>query len=141
MSKDVELLKEAVKFKYYMSICDSAPSEFLSKVALKHSDELLKRSRDLILENLKYVDAFFEKHKKLFEKRPITCGPVAFHKLLLDMPVKEFCQMAVDRKGVLLLPADIYDMDGQYFRMGYGRKGFPEALHKFEEFLAENGFC
>lgn len=141
VSKDVELLERAVKFKYYMSICDSAPSEFLSKVALKHSDELLKRSRDLILENLKYVDAFFEKHKKLFGKRPITCGPVAFHKLLIDMPVKEFCQMAVDRKGVLLLPADIYDMDGQYFRMGYGRKGVPEALHKFEEFLAENGFC
>ena len=48
--------------------------------------------------------------------------------------------MAVDKKGVLLLPADIYDVDGQYFRMGYGRKGVPKALDKFEEFLSENGF-
>jgi len=31
-------------------------------------------------------------------------------------------------------------MDGQYFRMGYGRKNLPMALEKFEEFLAENRF-
>lgn len=139
-SKDTEMLNKVVKFKHYMSICDSAPSEFLSKVALKHSDELLDRSRSLIEENIKLADQFFDKYDYLFEKKAITCGPVAFHKLLIDMPVGEFCQMAVDKKGVLLLPAGIYDMDGQYFRMGYGRKGVPEALEKFEEFLIENGF-
>lgn len=140
VSKDTELLDKVVKFKHYMSICCSAPSEYLSKVALKHGDELLKRNTELIRENIKLADKFFEKYDYLFEKKPISCGPVAFHKLLIDMPVKEFCQMAVDKKGVLLLPADIYDMDGQYFRMGYGRKGVPEALEKFEEFLIENGF-
>ena len=139
-SKDTEMLNKVVKFKHFMSICDSAPSEFLSKVALKHSDELLDRSRSLIEENIKLADQFFDKYDYLFEKKAITCGPVAFHKLLIDMPVGEFCQMAVDKKGVLLLPAGIYDMDGQYFRMGYGRKGVPEALEKFEEFLIENGF-
>lgn len=139
-SKDAEILNKVIKFKHYMSICDSAPSEYLSKVALKHSDELLERSRKIISENLKIADRFFEKYDDLFEKKAITCGPVAFHKLLIDMPVKEFCQMAVDKKGVLLLPADIYDMEGQYFRMGYGRRGVPEALEKFEEFLIENGF-
>ncbi len=123
-----------------MSICDSAPSEYLSKVALKHSDELLERSRQLIIENIKLADQFFDKYDYLFEKKAITCGPVAFHKLLIDMPVDDFCQMAVDKKGVLLLPAGIYDMEGQYFRMGYGRKAVPEALEKFEEFLIENGF-
>ena len=139
-SKDTEMLNKVVKFKHYMSICDSAPSEFLSKVALKHSDQLLMRSHYLIVENIKLADQFFEKYAYLFEKKEISCGPVAFHKLLIDMPVDEFCQMAVDKKGVLLLPAGIYDMEGQYFRMGYGRKGVPEALEKFEEFLIENGF-
>lgn len=139
-SKDTALLQQLVKFKHYMSICDSAPSEYLTKVALKHSDELLKKSRKLIEENIKLADAFFAKYDYLFEKKPITCGPVAFHKLLIDMPVKDFCQMAVDKKGVLLLPANIYEMDEPYFRMGYGRKGVPEALAKFEEFLIENGF-
>lgn len=139
-SKDHEVLENVIKFKHYMSICDSAPSEFLSKVALKHSDELLQRSIDIIQDNLKLVDEFFERYPNLFEKKAITCGPVAYHKLLIDMPVKEFCQLAVDKKGVLLLPSDIYGMDDQYFRMGYGRKGVPESLAKFEEFLIEEKF-
>lgn len=140
VSKDIEVLDKVVKFKHYMSICDSAPSEYLSKIALKHGEELLTRSRETIEENIKLADKFFEKYDYLFEKKPVTCGPVGFHKLLIDMPVKEFCQMAVDKKGVLLLPSDIYGMDSQYFRVGYGRKGVPEALEKFEEFLIENGF-
>lgn len=141
VTKDLELLEKVVKFKHYMSICDSAPSEFLAKVALKHGDVLLTRNTNLIRDNMQLADAFFSRYPKLFSPRPITCGPVAFHKLLLDMPVKDFCQMAVDKRGVLLLPADIYDFDGQYFRMGYGRKAVPEALAKFEEFLIENGFA
>lgn len=139
-SKDHELLDKVVKFKHYMSICDSAPSEFLSKIAIKHGDELLERSKKIIEENVKLADEFFAKYPKLFSKREAKCGPVAFHKLLIDKPVKGFCQEAVDKKGVLLLPADIYDMEGQYFRMGYGRKGVAESLKKFEEFLIEEKY-
>lgn len=140
VSKDHETLEKVVKFKHYMSICDSAPSEFLSKVALKHSDELLERSLAIIKDNLKLADEFFARYPNLFEKKPINAGPVAYHKLLINMPVKDFCQLAVDKKGVLLLPSAIYDMDDQYFRMGYGRKGVPESLAKFEEFLIEEKF-
>lgn len=141
VSKDHDTLNKVVKFKHYMSICNSAPSEFLSKVALKHSDSLLERNTLIIKENLELVDAFFERYPHLFEKKAITCGPVAYHKLLIDMPVKEFCQRAVDKKGVLLLPSDIYGMNDQYFRMGYGRKNVPESLAKFEEFLIEENFA
>lgn len=140
VSKDHELLEKLVKFKHYMSICDSAPSEFLSKVALKHSDKLLERNKNIIRDNLRLVDEFFDRYPKLFEKKAITCGPVAYHKLLIDMPVKDFCQLAVDKKGVLLLPSYIYGMNDQYFRMGYGRKNVPESLAKFEEFLIEEKF-
>ena len=140
VSKDTEVLDKVVRFKHYMSICDAAPAEYLAKVALKHSDELLDRSRNIIKENLALADEFFARYPYIFKKMPIKAGPVAYHKLLLDMPVAEFCQLAVDKKGVLLLPATIYGMDDQYFRMGYGRKGVPEALAKFEEFLIEEGF-
>lgn len=140
-SKDHETLDKCVHFKHYTSICDSAPSEYLSKVALKHSDELLERSRNTIKKNLKLVEEFFARHTDLFEMKPLNAGPVAFHKLLIDMSAKEFCQMAVDKKGVLLLPATIYDYEGEYFRVGYGREGVAESLKKFEEFLYEEGFA
>lgn len=140
VSKDHETLEKVVKFKHYMSICNSAPSEFLAKVALKHGETLLERNRQIIRENIKQVNKFFDRYPQIFEKKVITCGPVAYHKLLLDMPVKDFCQMAVEKKGVLLLPSEIYDMEDQYFRMGYGRKNVAESLAKFEEFLIEEKF-
>lgn len=141
VSKDTALLESVVKFKHYLSICDSAPSEYLAKVGLRHGAELLKRNKQIIDENAKLAEAFFERHSDLFSSRPMIAGPVAFHKLLIDMPVQEFCQMAVDKKGVLLLPATIFELDGPYFRMGYGRRGFAESLAKFEEFLIENKFA
>lgn len=141
IAKDTALLQRIVDFKNYMSICDAAPSEFLSLIALKHSDEILEKSKAIIEDNLKEVKEFFARHEDLFEMKPIGAGPVAFHKLLIDMPVEEFCQLAVDKKGVLLLPAEIYDYEGNYFRMGYGRLGVKESLAKFEEFLYEEGFA
>lgn len=56
---DRELLDKLVRFKHYMGICDSGPSEFLAKAALKHGDELLERNRSIIRENIKTADAFF----------------------------------------------------------------------------------
>lgn len=140
VSKDLELLEKNVKFKHYMSICDAGPSEFLTKIALKHSDEILERNLDIIKKNVALADAFFDKYPKIFSKRVSPAGPIAYHKLLLDMPVSEFCHEAVTKKGVLLLPSNIYDFEGNYFRMGYGRANFPESLAKFEEFLIENGY-
>lgn len=135
VSKDRALLDRIVRFKHYLSICDSAPSEFLAKVALRHGDQLLARSRALIEGNLIIGHRFFERWPGVFEEKQAPAGPVLFHKLLLESPVAGFCQRAVDEKGVLLLPADVYGIQGPYFRMGYGRSSFPEALDKFEEFL------
>ena len=141
VGKDLELLDKIAKFKNYLSICDAAPAEYLARIAVRHTDELCQRSLDLIKENKKLMDEFFDRHKDLFQPMKLQAGPVAFHKLLLDMPVKDFCQMAVDKKGVLLLPAEIYETEGQYFRVGYGRKGVPAAIEAFEEFLYEEGFA
>ncbi len=140
VTKDLEVLERTVKFKHYMSICDAAPSELLTKIALQHGDEILKRNLEILKSNLKLADAFFLKYKDLFSQRAATAGPIALHRLDIDMPVEEFCEEAVEKKGVLLMPATMYDMEGNYFRMGYGRVNFAENLGKFEEFLLENNY-
>lgn len=136
-TKDHSLLSRAVKFKHYTSICDAAPSEFLATFALRHSDFLLNRSKQIIRENLKIVDEFFDRYPTMFERKNMTCGPVAFHKLLLNEAVDQFCQRSVEEKGVLLLPAGIFEMEGPYFRMGYGRRNVPESLEQFEQFIQQ----
>ena len=67
-------------------------------------------------------------------------GPVAFHKINIEMPVDDFVEKLVEDAGILLLSSAIYDYKGQYFRMGYGRADFSKNLQVFEEYLLKEGY-
>lgn len=132
-SKDV--YDKMVKYKYYTTICCSAPSEFLSVVALQHSDALLRRNVSIIRDNIAYAEPFFAKHADVFVNNVPVAGPIAFHKLKKPGGIRAFCEDLIQRKGVLLLPGDMYEADGDYFRMGYGRKNFKECLNQLDDDL------
>ncbi|KAF2955371.1 aminotransferase class I/II-fold pyridoxal phosphate-dependent enzyme [Marinitoga sp. 38H-ov] len=139
-TQDNNLIEKLIKMKHYTTICNSATSEFLAKIALKHSDEILNRNKEIILENLSIAEDFFNKYNSLFEFYRQMAGPIAFVKINIDEKIEDFCEKLVQNKGVLLLPANIYDYPGNYFRIGFGRKNFRESLFKFEEFLIENNY-
>ncbi len=50
-------------------------------------------------------------------------------------PVDVFCDRLVKQRGVLLMPASIYEMQTNHFRIGFGRKAMPDALHELTAFL------
>lgn len=134
-AEDSDLLDQMLRFKHYTSICNSGPSEFLARIALKHGEKILKRNRGIIQKNLEISDAFFKKHNALFQYNRPESGPIGFHRMKMDQSVSEFCEQMVSEKGVLLLPADIYSFKGNYFRMGYGRKDFSVNMTHFEDYL------
>lgn len=136
-TRDQEILDKMIKMKHYTSICCSSTAEYLAVIALKHSDTILDRNRKIVEKNLEIADRFFRKYSALFTYNRPVAGPIAFHKMHIDMPIHEFCDKLVEEKGVLLLPANIYGYDGQYFRMGYGRSNFEDSLKIFEEYLIE----
>jgi len=138
-TKDKEILEKMIKMKHYTSICSSSTAEQLATVALRHSDEILERNRKIIEGNLEKSDLFFGKYSGLFKYNRPAAGPIAFHKMNIDIPIDQFCDRLVEEKGALLLPADIYAYDGQYFRMGYGRTNYEASLKVFEEYLIEKG--
>ena len=139
-SRDKSLLDRMTRFKHYLSICNSGPSEFLAEIAFRHGDKLLRRNREIIEGNLAIADAFFGKYDRLFTNYRPQCGPVAFHELHVDEPMDDFCEKLVQKAGVLLLPASTYEYDGPYFRMGYGRGSFAENLGIFERYLVEQRY-
>jgi aspartate/methionine/tyrosine aminotransferase len=139
-SQDQDLFEKMLKFKHYTTICSSAPSEFLARVALCHGDKILGQNRSIIQKNLEISDIFFKTYPDFFMYNRPMAGPVGFHRMNLDQPIEEFCDQMVAEKGVLLLPANIYSFRGNYFRMGYGRKNFQANLGHFEEYLKEKHF-
>jgi aspartate/methionine/tyrosine aminotransferase len=134
-TRNSEILDRMAALKDYTTICNSAPSEFLAELALRHRTALIERNVAIITKNLIHLDEFFAHHSARFVwKRPIA-GPIAFPRLL-GAKVERFCDDLVKATGVLLLPGTLFDEPDNHFRIGFGRKNLHKALGRLDGFLA-----
>lgn len=133
--QDQTLLKKIEQAKYYTSICNSAPSEVLSLMALRAGETILKRNNTILQENLALLDSFMERHAPKFSWVRPRGGCVGFVRYHGQGAVDQLAEQLVEKTGVLIMPASIYDCATNHFRIGFGRKNFPEALEMFEEFI------
>jgi aspartate/methionine/tyrosine aminotransferase len=136
-SKDPEILRRCLEFKYYTTICSSAPSEFLAALALRHREVLVQRNREIVLRNLPLLEAFFRHCSNLFAWVKPDASPIGFVQFKPERDVHAFCEQVVRDSGVLLLPGTVYDQP-RHIRFGYGRKNMPEALAQFGAYLDKN---
>jgi Aspartate/tyrosine/aromatic aminotransferase len=132
------VLTRMAVLKDYTTICSSAPSEYLSELALRHRGQITERNLQIIRENLILLDAFLARHADRFEWVRPKAGPIAFPRLIGE-EVEQFCQKLVSAAGILLLPGTMYDHPGNHFRLGFARKNMPEALTHLEEQLKKAG--
>jgi aspartate/methionine/tyrosine aminotransferase len=128
------LLQKCLELKYYTTICSSAPSEFLSDLALRHREKIIERNRQIVLGNLRLLSAFLERRSGLFAWTPPNASPIGFVKFKPDQDVYQFCESLVRDSGVLLLPGSVYDQPG-HIRFGYGRQNMPESLAQLDSQL------
>jgi len=132
--RDSDILRRCLEFKYYTTICSSAPSEFLAALALRHREVLIQRNREIVLRNLPLLDAFLRQRPHLFDWVRPNASPIGFVRYKPDREVFAFCEEVVRAAGVLLLPGTVYDQP-RHIRFGYGRKNMPEALAPLSAYL------
>jgi len=129
-------LRDAVAtLKDYTTICTSAPSEFLTALALRHRQVLLDRNLGIVRRNLPLLDGFFERHAGSFEWIRPTASPIGFPRVTGLGDLTRFCEQLAET-GALLLPGAVYDQPG-HVRIGFGRANMPEALEVLEGRLAQ----
>jgi aspartate/methionine/tyrosine aminotransferase len=134
-TRDAAFLQKLSSYKLYTSICNSAPSEILALMGLRAKDKILKKNREIMLGNLEILDAFMKRHaKSLAWVRPQS-GSIAVIELKLPVSVDQFTEELVEKMGVLIMPGSVFDLSGNYFRIGFGKKNMPQVLNLFEQFL------
>jgi aspartate/methionine/tyrosine aminotransferase len=121
--------------KDYTTICNSAPSEFLAELALRHRETLVERNVAIISDNLALLDDFFQRYEDVFSWQRPKAGPIAFPRLL-EGDSEVFCHRLVQEVGVLLLPGAMFDDTGDHFRIGFGRRDLPDGLARLEAYLS-----
>lgn len=142
-SQDREVLLKLERYKHYLSICNSAPSERLAVIALGVREKILARNRALLRRNLGELDRFFADYASLFEWYHPDGGCIAYPRYVGRDGVEDFCRDLIEESGVLLLPASIYrselmEAPADRFRIGFGRENIEEGLAAFRDFIDRN---
>lgn len=133
-TRDRGFYDQVAAFKDYLTICNSAPSEFLATLAMRHGDALIARVQRIIARNLDLLDAFFARHADDWNWRRPRAGTTAFPRYLRG-DTDTLCAELVERAGVLLLPSSRFDAGNDRVRIGYGRSNLPDALGALKSVL------
>ncbi|MFJ7244914.1 aminotransferase class I/II-fold pyridoxal phosphate-dependent enzyme [Kitasatospora sp. NPDC098652] len=138
--RDRELRTRLERAKHYTTICNSAPSEVLARIAITARERILDRNRGIIAANLPHFDAFFAEFPELFDWRAPDGGCVAYPRYLGPDGVEDFCTALVEQAGVLLMPASMFRSEltptpADRFRIGVGRRDPGPALEAFADWL------
>lgn len=125
-SQDTSLLQKVERYKHYLSICNSAPSELLTLVALKARSDILARNHALLQENVMLLEQLFADFPGVVDWQRPQGGCVAFPRCIAPEGGEEFCRKLIEESGILLLPSSIYaseltDVPQDHFRIGFGR--------------------
>lgn len=141
-SADRELLSRMERMKHYLSICNSGPSERLTKIAVNNRDKLLARNCSIVDENLPKWEAFFARYPDLFDWQRPDGSCMAFPRYKGSDGVEKFTRSLVEESGVLLLPSTIYRSElgptpVDRFRLGYGRRGLDEGIAALDAHLEQ----
>jgi aspartate/methionine/tyrosine aminotransferase len=138
--KDRETLARLERFKHFLSICNSAPSEALALIALKAREKILERNRAIVRNNIEEYARLFGDFPDLFEFKPPDGGCVAFLRYKGADGVEEFTRRLVEESGVLFVPASLFrseltSVPKDRFRAGFGRRHVPEGLAVLRRWL------
>lgn len=138
--RDERLLARMEAYKHYLSICNAAPSERLTIIALRAGQQILERNRALVNHNGDQLDRFFSEFTDDFQWYRPDGGCVAFPRYTGRGDTNQFCENLVEETGILLLPPKIYaseliETPVDRFRIGFGRGNIEAGLNVFREYL------
>lgn len=138
VSQNIEFIQKVLAFKDYLSICNSGPSEILSIMALHNIDYFLKPNQIKINDNVALFKKFAASHTIFDSFVPPKAGSTAFVKLNIKTTSLEFSDRLVEEAGIMTLPAEMFEFEGKYIRLGFGRKNFAKALEVFDAYLSDS---
>jgi len=124
MTGNEELTESIRNLKTYNSICQSQLDERVACFLMQKADALIKRNNEIVRENIELFDSFVASNDSLSWHKPDAGMLGLVHS---SEPLKPLLDSWFE-KGVLALPGELFGIKGDYFRVGFGKKEFAEAL-------------
>ena len=91
-------------------------------MALRAKERILQRNREIILQNLKLLEAFMKQNKQYVSWVQPQGGTMAVLKLLLPISVEDFAEDFVRSEGVLIMPGSVFEFKATFSGSDLARK-------------------
>jgi aspartate/methionine/tyrosine aminotransferase len=119
----------------YNTISVGMLDDLFASIALEHKDQILRRSRAIVRDNLAVLDAWVADQPCITYVKPRS-GTTALLRYDLDLRSRDLCVRLVEETGVMLTPGSTLDMEG-YVRIGYANRidVLREGLSRLSHFL------
>ncbi|HYL99998.1 MAG TPA: aminotransferase class I/II-fold pyridoxal phosphate-dependent enzyme, partial [Blastocatellia bacterium] len=135
-----EMVAKAWSYRDYTTICPSATSDLLARVALRPDtrERLLARTRQIIQTNFPVLDRWVGHHDAMMTMVPPRAGAIAYIKYQYDIDSLDLIVALRDKKSLLAVPGAHFDM-GRYMRIGFGANldQLKEGLSLIDNYLSE----
>jgi len=136
-SPDQSFMNRVIGRRHYTTICNNGAGELLALIALQGRDALLPKHKSGLPPRYRQLRNFMERHEDLFDWIDPQAGCLVFPRLKRGLKAERFALDLLHETGVLILPGQVYEFPGEYLRIGYAGKTLPQALERFENFLAK----
>jgi aspartate/methionine/tyrosine aminotransferase len=137
-SQNIELLDKVASFKDYLTICNSAPSEILSLIALNNKKKFINTNLEKIERNIDLFKRFCSEHSNVIDFIPPKAGSTCLAKLSVSETAIEFSRKLIEETGIMTVPSELFEYGSKHIRVGFGRDNFPEILEIFGQYLKKN---
>lgn len=134
-TKNAKVMAALEKQKDYTTICNPIVTEWLAALALRHSGRLLERNRGIVARNEAAFAAFLERHPGRFAWKRPQGGTMAFPWRVDGKSMEPLALKVMERESLMLITGKYFDVDEKFFRLGLGRRNFPEVLGLLERHL------
>ena len=114
---DQAALKAFLSHRDYNLISCGIFDDAIAAVALRHSDKMLARNRQIVRENLAILDMWIQAHPHFHYTKP-QAGTTALVYYDFDIPSYEFCEKMYHQTGAFVTPGDCFEQPHS-MRIGY----------------------
>ncbi len=131
-TRNPEVLHAMAKQKDYTTICNPGITEWLAALALRNGEKLLTRNREILGANIRSFESFLARRGDLFDWVPPQGGTMGFAWRRDGKSMEPLARKLLTERELMLISGKYFDTDEKFFRLGLGRRNFPEVLASFE---------
>ena len=114
---DKAAVKAFLSHRDYNLISCGMFDDAVASLALRHSDEMIRRNQAIVRENLAILDEWMQAHPHFYYTKP-QAGTTALVYYDFDIPSYEFCERLYHGTGSFVTPGDCFEQPHS-MRIGY----------------------